>query len=195
MKITDCLSHIESYSRSFCEVYKQYEYKDDDNLRDYLDFVIHEPSEWLRGFPTQWKTKIQFTHVRAAFHKLLKSGDIINELGEKYCNTVHEIIWGTFKKDLEGVLEKRNSNTTIQVSDTKNEIVYEYKCDYDSDHGQSIEYAQSTCQPFTNVWEVKYGILEKMLSELLQVSTEDNELNRLRRATTVLLAGFKHLQS
>ena len=60
-----------SQARYVSEVYKVFQYKDDQTLRDYLDFVIHEPVEWLKGFPAKLTTKGAFSRPKTALLKLL----------------------------------------------------------------------------------------------------------------------------
>jgi hypothetical protein len=196
MKLSDIFPIIESYVRPFCEVFKQYEYKDDNELRDYLDFVIHEPSEWLKGFPTQWKTKSQFTQVRAAFHKLLKSEDVINAYGETYCHHVHEIVWNTFKKDLENVLDKRNTQFVTTTSDSVIPESVTPSISSNKDIKNHIQFIYEDVSDIENtehnVWQNKYDILEKAFLELINPSEENNDINRLRRSMQVLLTAFKH---
>ena len=107
MKISDAALLLEGLSRYFTDVYKAFDYADGADLRDYLEFVIHEPAEWMRGFPAKWKSAATFYRPRAAFHKLLKHSAVIAELGAEYCDTVDGILWRAFKEDGPKILEKR----------------------------------------------------------------------------------------
>jgi hypothetical protein len=98
---------------AFKEVYKLYNFKDDDSLKDYCDLVIHEPVEWMRGFPAAWKSVSTFSKPRAAFHKLMKEPSVIEALGVEYCENVHNVVWKAFKEHMSEILEKR-SGSTIQ---------------------------------------------------------------------------------
>lgn len=110
MKISDASFLLEGLSRYFTDVYKAFEYTDGADLRDYLEFVIHEPTEWMRGFPAKWKSAATFYRPRAAFHKLLKHSAVIAELGAEYCDTVDGILWRAFKEDGPKILEKRGGS-------------------------------------------------------------------------------------
>ena len=98
---------------AFKEVYKLYNFKDDDSLKDYCDLVIHEPVEWMRGFPAAWKSVSTFSKPRSAFHKLMKEPSVIEALGVEYCENVHNVVWKAFKEHMSEILEKR-SGSTIQ---------------------------------------------------------------------------------
>jgi hypothetical protein len=108
MKLSDAAALCEGNSRAFAEVYKVYNYKDEDDLRAYCDFVVHEPVEWMRGFPAAWKSTGLFSKPRAAFHRLLKQSAVVEELGAEYCENVHSVVWGAFKTHMDAILEKRN---------------------------------------------------------------------------------------
>jgi hypothetical protein len=116
MKLSAAAEICDANARYFTEVYKLFNYKDDDDLRAYCEFVIHEPVEWMRGFPAKWKTASNFGRVRAAFHKLMKADAVESELGADYCRRVHEIIWETFKEHMDTVLEKRNKGAHANTS-------------------------------------------------------------------------------
>lgn len=109
MKLSEAALLCEGNNRAFAEVYKIYNFKDDDELRAYCDFVIHEPVEWMRGFPAAWKSGTMFSKPRAAFHRLLRAPAVVTELGEAYCEQVHGIVWNAFKSHMSGILEKRGA--------------------------------------------------------------------------------------
>lgn len=101
-----------SQARYVSEVYKVFQYKDDQTLRDYLDFVIHEPVEWLKGFPAKLNTKGAFSRPKTALLKLLKHADVQAELGPEYTKRVHDIVWAAFKKNADALVAKRGEGTT-----------------------------------------------------------------------------------
>jgi len=94
-------------SRYFVEVYKLYEFKETQLLKDYLDFVIHEPIEWIRGFPSKLRAKGSFAKPKAALIKLLKRPEVTADLGAAYVKKVHDIVWNTFKKHGDEILQAR----------------------------------------------------------------------------------------
>ena len=72
MNLDDACKLLGAQGRVFAEIYKLYGFKDDRSLKDYLDFVIHEPVEWLKGFPSKWDTRASFGRPKTALIKLLK---------------------------------------------------------------------------------------------------------------------------
>ena len=108
MNLTEATALLgDIHGRVFAEVYKHYNYKDDAPLQDYLDFVVHEPREWMRGFPASWKSATMFGKPRAAFHKLLKDARVTGALGDAYTTSMHDAIWRAFKEHADSVLAER----------------------------------------------------------------------------------------
>lgn len=93
--------------RHFMEVYKLYNYRDDMELRAYLDFVMHEPAEWMRGFPQKLRTRTTFALPKTAMIKLLKLPAISDAFGTEYVKQVYEAVWNTYKKQGDAILEER----------------------------------------------------------------------------------------
>lgn len=115
MKIVDAALLLEGLGRYFTDVYKAFDYSDEADLRDYLEFVIHEPAEWMRGFPAKWKSAATFYRPRAAFHKLLKHTAVVAELGAEYCERVDAVLWRAFKEDGPKILAKRTGTSPVAV--------------------------------------------------------------------------------
>jgi hypothetical protein len=135
MKLSEAAILCEGNSRAFTEVYKIYNFKDDDDLRGYCDFVIHEPTEWMRGFPAAWKSTTMFSKPRAAFHRLLRAPAVIEELGETYCEQVHGVVWTAFKNNMTSILEKRagslgaeEKQSLASVSEDESDLTAESVC-------------------------------------------------------------------
>jgi hypothetical protein len=99
---------LEASGKNFSDVYKLYNFRDDGALKDYLDFVIHEPKEWMRGFPKKLKSRGAFAAPKTALIKLLKQAAVINSLGADYVKQVHDTIWQTFKKHGDEIYASRN---------------------------------------------------------------------------------------
>jgi hypothetical protein len=107
MNLETAAGFLGENSRYFVDVYKLYEFTDSQLLKDYLDFVIHEPVEWIRGFPSKLRAKGSFAKPKAALIKLLKRTEVVDALGASYIKKVHDIVWNTFKKHGDEILEAR----------------------------------------------------------------------------------------
>jgi hypothetical protein len=93
--------------RYFAEVYKNFQFKDEDTLKDYVDFILHEPTHWMRGFPPKLTSKNAFAKPKTAVIKLLKKTEVQADLGEAAAELAHTTIWTVFKRDHEKILEER----------------------------------------------------------------------------------------
>ena len=220
MKLVDAAALCEANSRAFTEVYKLYNFKDEDDLKAYVDFVIHEPVEWMRGFPAAWKSVGLFSKPRAAFHRLLKQPAVLDELTEKYCDHVHGVIWNAFKTHMNTILEKRvgvvSAEPTLQVvegsSSTNGDSIG------DSDEEKSIALTVESldsesplppvpCVPWKQTidehknlvrcentspidYKYKYEVLFEVTQILLSSRQAADENVRLRTALSTLLSEF-----
>jgi hypothetical protein len=97
-------------ARYFVYLYEHFGFLEQQLLKDYLDFIVHEPVEWLKAFPEQLKTKSSFAKPKSALIKLLKHERVVQELGEDYIKHIHDVIWATFKKHGDAVLASRQSS-------------------------------------------------------------------------------------
>ncbi len=160
-------------SRYFVDVYKLYEFSDSQLLRDYLDFVIHEPIEWIRGFPSKLRAKGSFAKPKAALIKLLKHPNVVDALGAPYVKKVHDVVWNTFKKHGDEILEARIQKygaTSEAGAETPRMLIEE-----SSVQGDDVESVHSVRLPSArpqNVVvsrlsaEAKLSIVEKALRQL-----------------------------
>lgn len=113
MKLSEATHLLESHGRDFSEIYKLYNFKDDSDLKDYLDFIVHEPVEWMKGFPARWVTKGSFGRPKTALVKLLKLDKVREEYTEAYTQRVYDCVWSTFKKHADDILSHRMQKNTI----------------------------------------------------------------------------------
>lgn len=127
-------------ARYFVCVYEHFQFKETQLLKDYLDFIVHEPVEWLKAFPERLKTKSSFAKPKSALIKLLKHERVVQTLGEEYLKNIHDVIWVTFKKHGDAILATRQKTDTIEhVEDYDSDDVSEQKpsllihdCDIDA---------------------------------------------------------------
>jgi hypothetical protein len=158
-----------------------FDFKDDQVLKDYLDFVIHEPVDWMKGFPARLTQKGSFSRPKAAVIKLLKHPNVIQVLGKEYTQKVYDIIWNTFKQNVDTILEKRHANQEhIEDEDEESQpepvppnlVIME-----DAD---SVQSRHSVRKRITTVgWEAKYRILEKAYIQLLTEGVTASSLTLL----------------
>jgi hypothetical protein len=203
MKISDAVLLLEAvHGRVFTEVYKAFDYADGADLRDYLDFVVHEPAEWMRGFPAKWRTAATFYKPRAAFHKLLKHATIVEDLGVEYCDRIHDVVWRAFKTHGPDILKKRGCATAEDDGSQGGErpvLEIVESMSVESRHSvrrprkepevvQAFPIMAITGNAGTNdVWKRKFDTLYAAYTALLATAEAgDSETDRLRRSAAVL---------
>jgi hypothetical protein len=123
MNLSSAALILDENSRYFADVYKNFSFRDDQLLKDYLDFILHEPVEWLKGFPAKLKTKNTFSRPKAALIKLLKTDGVKAEFSEEYVASVYNSVWNAFKKNVDSILEQRNKTHVANVVEQMNESI------------------------------------------------------------------------
>jgi hypothetical protein len=109
--------------RYFVEMYKQFQFTDSQTLKDYLEFILHEPKLWMQGFPSKLTTKQAFGKPKTAIIKLLKKPEVVRDLGTEFVTKAHDVIWKTFKLEHESILRSRAP--TMQVDELESVGSYE----------------------------------------------------------------------
>jgi hypothetical protein len=97
----------DTHARYFVAVYEEFKFKDTDGLKDYVDFILHEPVEWIKGFPLKLRTRLSFSKPKVAVIRLLKVPEVITALSQEYCSKAHDVVWTTFKKHGDAILNSR----------------------------------------------------------------------------------------
>jgi len=108
MNLSTATALLGDQSRVFTDVYKQYAFRDDQSLSDYLGFILHEPVAWFEGLPGTMKSKASIARPKTAICKLVKSAEVIAVLGAEVCDQVHSVLWATFKAEAERIAKKRS---------------------------------------------------------------------------------------
>jgi hypothetical protein len=106
-----------SNERYFTVVYETFKYKGEDLLRTYIDFIVREPVEWIRGFPLKLRTHASFAKPKAAIIKLLKTANVLEDLGAEYCSNAHDVVWDMFKKHGEDILKARQATGGAEANE------------------------------------------------------------------------------
>jgi len=98
MKLFEAYSLLDGQKRVFSDVAKHYNWKDDSEVKDYLDFIVHEPVQWMKGYPAAYALGSPgFAKPKTALVKLLKNETVKADLGEEYTKKVRDSVWDTYK--------------------------------------------------------------------------------------------------
>lgn len=164
-----------SNERYFTVVYEAFKYKSEDLLRTYIDFIVREPVEWIRGFPLKLRTRASFAKPKAAIIKLLKTGNVLEALGAEYCSNAHDVVWDTFKKHGDIILNARLATDVGAVAET-NELIAEGEAAPKIAAAANVidgieevtDISGSTVTvPVVSPWERKYRILQSVVISML----------------------------
>ena len=171
------LLDAKAQGRYFTEPYKLFGFTEETQLKDYLDFVIHEPVEWFKGLPGKLITRGSFAKPKTALINLLKEDEVKAVLDAEYIKKVHDIIWKTFKSHSDAIVEKRiasknaagsEATTVVNTVDAEDipENVIEM-ADVESVH--SVRLTRNVDHAGLPVldWERRYRVLEAAYRELV----------------------------
>jgi len=150
MKLSEATHLLESHGRDFSEIYKLYNFKDDGDLKDYLDFIVHEPVEWMKGFPARWVTKGSFGRPKTALVKLLKLDKVREEYTESYTQRIYDVVWSTFKKHADDILSHRMQKNTIIPDNGNGNVIRSSRGSIVDLGGIAEEFEKGTGSPMRN---------------------------------------------
>ena len=177
MNLSHATELLENHGRYFSEPYKLFNFTDEAFLKDYLDFVVHEPLEWFRGLPGKLVTRGSFAKPKAALIKLLKHSEVVAELEAAYIQKVHDAVWNTFKNHADANVEKRIAAHKAgggSAGDSVAPSVLEQIAEEGGVHntfvgGDDVESVHSVKleRVVMGDWERRYRVLEAAYRELL----------------------------
>lgn len=73
---------VSDHHRFFIDTYRVHDFKEETPLKQYIDYIIHEPLLWLQSFPAKLKSKPAFSKPKTAILKLLRDTRVMEVLGE-----------------------------------------------------------------------------------------------------------------
>jgi hypothetical protein len=106
---------VSTHYKHFIETYRVFDFKDETPLKEYIDFITHEPLVWLQSFPAKLKSKPAFSKPKTALLKLLKESKVIEQLGADYCTKAHDLIDKTYKQHGDAIVAKRTEGESAVV--------------------------------------------------------------------------------
>jgi hypothetical protein len=191
MKLKDTEPLLGANNRHFTVVYEAFKFKDDGLLRDYIEFILNEPVEWIKGFPSKLRTRASFSKPKAALIKLLKTAPVQAHLGVDYCSKAHDVIWDTFKKHADTILDGREKSDVV-VEDTNTLVQESAPLPNENELEEVATIPEDTNTPAqlpVSVWERKYRILQSVVMSMLH---DYRENTGLVMGIHTLLANLEH---
>jgi hypothetical protein len=213
LTLKDATDVLGDASRFFVAVYEEFKFKETDLLKGYLDFILHEPVEWIKGFPLKLRTRLSFAKPKAAVIRLLKVPVVIQSLGMEYCSKAHDVIWDTFKKHGDTILEARvkkgfvgagEATAAEQVSESgseppSGEQVLQNTLILEENSDMPVEVEDISEPPTMTVrhavvgegkkdWERKFVVLAAAFRAMLSDQVKDSMYNHEKKPTGIAQA-------
>jgi peptide deformylase len=107
---------VSDHYRYFIDTYRIHDYKEETLLKEYIDYIIHEPLLWMQSFPAKLKSKPAFSKPKTAILKLLKDSKVVEQLGAEYCDKAHDLIDHTYKQHGNDIVAKRMGVDSVVVT-------------------------------------------------------------------------------
>ena len=185
MNLVQAAALLEAHSGNFSDTYKLFQFKDDQPLRDYLDFIQHEPVEWIKGFPAKYTHKVSFAKPKTAVVKLLKQPAVSEALGAEYVAKAYRCVWDTFKTHGENILAERvrKASVVAQLEETEStnsasgavgapRLVVEDTLEADAESVHSVRGPRRPLAPAVTPvgvdWEARYKQLRIVVDAILE---------------------------
>ena len=114
---------VSDHYRYFIDTYRVHDFKEETLLKEYIDYICHEPLLWLQSFPSKLKSKPAFSKPKTAILKLLRDVKVIEVLGGDYCEKAHDLIDKTYKTHHNEIVTKRMGEPDVVVTKEEEERV------------------------------------------------------------------------
>jgi hypothetical protein len=189
---------VSDHYRYFIDTYRVHDYKDDTLLKEYIDYIIHEPLLWMQAFPAKLKSKPAFSKPKTAMLKLLKEAKVIEALGAEYCEKAHETIDKTYKQHGHEIVAKRMGEEAVVVTKDEEERVEPPPTNIVGTHVQpgllmeeEVETLDSASSHTSSVEELrdlqqKYRTLKKAYETLLKATLSDGQYHSVQMMLNLL---------
>jgi hypothetical protein len=184
MNLKEACNLIGNNGRVLMEVAKHFKFKEEDLVKDYIDFVTHETSEWFQGFPSKYTDKKNYALPKTAFVKLVKEKKIRELLGEIYCEAARETVWTAYKV-FQIKMEQNDDKTHNKKEESTVNVIEQFDNQPQLSTVDDIESVHSVRLPKKNKEEVYETALR------ILVSSESSN-NGLANAFLSLLNAYKN---
>jgi hypothetical protein len=114
---------VSDHHRFFIDTYRVHDFKEETPLKQYIDYITHEPLLWLQSFPAKLKSKPAFSKPKTAILKLLRDTRVMEVLGGEYANRAHDTIDKTYKSHHAEIIAKRTGEPDVVVTKEEEEHV------------------------------------------------------------------------
>ena len=184
---------VSDHYRYFVDTYRVHDFKEETPLKEYIDFISHEPLLWLQLFPAKLKSKPAFSKPKTAVLKLLRDSKVIEGLGSEYCDKAHDLIDKTYKQHHNEIVTKRMGEpmeeervepapTNIVGAHIQPTLTIEEGVETLEDSEDSVESAAEELREL----QKKYRVLKKAYEILLKSTLSEGQFNSVQLIMNLL---------
>jgi len=189
---------VSDHYRYFIDTYRVHDYKEDTLLKEYIEYISHEPLLWLQSFPAKLKSKPAFSKPKTAILKLLKDSKVVEQLGAEYCDKAHDLIDQTYKQHGNEIVAKRMGIDSVVVTKDEEERVEPPPTQVVGSHihptltieedVEQLDSASSTSSMAEELREIqqKYRVVKKAYETLLKATLPEGQYHSVQLMLNLL---------
>jgi hypothetical protein len=185
---------VSDHYRYFIDTYRIHDFKEETLLKEYIDFIIHEPLLWLQLFPAKLKSKPAFSKPKTAVLKLLRDVKVIEVLGAEYCDKAHDLIDKTYKSHHTEIVAKRMGEPDIIVTKEEEERVEPapthavgVQSTLTIEEGvETLDGSEESTAEELRELQKKYRVLKKAYEVLLKATLPEGQFNSVQLMMNLL---------
>ena len=189
---------VSDHYRYFIDTYRVHDYKEETLLKEYIDYISHEPLLWMQSFPAKLKSKPAFSKPKTAILKLLKDSKVVEQLGAEYCDKAHDLIDQTYKQHGNEIVTKRMGIDSVVVTKEEEDRVEPPPTQVIGAHAhptltieEDVEQLDSDSSGSSLVeehreLEKKYRVLKKAYEALLKTSLSEGQYHSVQLIMNLL---------
>lgn len=189
---------VSDHYRYFIDTYRVHDYKEDTLLKDYIEYITHEPLLWMQSFPAKLKSKPAFSKPKTAILKLLKDSKVVEQLGAEYCDKAHDLIDHTYKQHGNEIVAKRMGIDSVVVTKEEEERVEPPPTQVIGSHIhptltieediEQLDSASSTSSMAEELRDIqqKYRVIKKAYETLLKATLPEGQYHSVQLMLNLL---------
>ena len=187
---------VSDHYRYFIDTYRIHDFKEETLLKEYIDFIIHEPLLWLKLFPAKLKSKPAFSRPKTAILKLLRDSSVITGLGAEYCDKAHDLIDKTYKSHHTEIVAKRMGEPDVIVTKEEEERVEpapthavgsSHQATLTIEEGvETLDGSEESTAEELRELQKKYRVLKKAYEVLLKATLPEGQFNSVQLIMNLL---------
>jgi hypothetical protein len=185
---------VSDHYRYFMDTYRIHDFKEETLLKEYIDFIIHEPLLWLQLFPAKLKSKPAFSKPKTAVLKLLRDSKVIEGLGAEYCDKAHDLIDKTYKSHHTEIVAKRMGEPDVIVTKEEEERVEPApthavgaQSTLTIEEGvETLDGSEESTAEELRELQTKYRVLKKAYEVLLKATLPEGQFNSIQLMMNLL---------